>query len=264
MMETAATAASPSLEQLANTALEAGRMLMEAGANARSVVTVVAMIARGLGAERVELQIGYASIAVTVGIGNSGITCMRKVGHLGVNQQLDQELWNLALRVSRGELGVAGAQAALETLARETPRHPLLWTALGVGLACAAFSRLLSVDWYGAGPVFLASALGQYTRAGLLRRGVNPFLCTGMVAFLCSLLGGIMAWWAGCASVTTAAVASVLLLVPGVPAVNAQSDILEGHPTLGSARAVSVAMALVFIAAGLWMSREVLILFHIV
>jgi uncharacterized membrane protein YjjP (DUF1212 family) len=50
-------------------------------------------------------------------------------------------------------------------------------------------------------------------------------------------------------------IASILLLVPGVPAVNAQSDILEGHPTLGSARAVTVAMILVFIAAGLWLGK---------
>jgi uncharacterized membrane protein YjjP (DUF1212 family) len=32
-------------------------------------------------------------------------------------------------------------------------------------------------------------------------------------------------------------IAPVLLLVPGVPAFNAQYDILEGRPTLGSARA---------------------------
>ena len=46
-------------------------------------------------------------------------------------------------------------------------------------------------------------------------------------------------------------VASILLLVPGVPAVNAQTDILEGHPTLGSARLATVVMTLIFMAAGL-------------
>jgi len=50
-------------------------------------------------------------------------------------------------------------------------------------------------------------------------------------------------------------IASILLLVPGVPFVNAQSDILEGHPTLGSARAVSVAVLLIFVAVGLWFAQ---------
>ena len=54
---------------------------------------------------------------------------------------------------------------------------------------------------------------------------------------------------------TAAMIASILLLVPGVPAVNAQSDILEGHPTLGGARAMTVAMTLVFVAAGLWVGK---------
>jgi uncharacterized membrane protein YjjP (DUF1212 family) len=53
-------------------------------------------------------------------------------------------------------------------------------------------------------------------------------------------------------------IASILLLVPGVPAVNAQSDILEGHPTLGSARAVTVVMILIFVAAGLWIGQILL------
>ena len=51
-------------------------------------------------------------------------------------------------------------------------------------------------------------------------------------------------------------VASVLLLVPGVPSVNTQSDILGGRPTLGSARLATVIMTLIFIAAGLWVGQR--------
>ena len=48
------------------------------------------------------------------------------------------------------------------------------------------------------------------------------------------------------------------MLVPGVPAINAQNDILEGRPTLGSARAVWVAVMLIFIAAGVGLAQAVL------
>jgi len=51
---------------------------------------------------------------------------------------------------------------------------------------------------------------------------------------------------------------STLLLVPGVPLLNAQNDILDGRPTLGSARAVWVVVILIFITAGLWFGQVVL------
>jgi uncharacterized membrane protein YjjP (DUF1212 family) len=50
-------------------------------------------------------------------------------------------------------------------------------------------------------------------------------------------------------------IATVLLLVPGVPAFNAQHDILGGHPTLGSARAVFVLVMLVFMTLGVWLAQ---------
>jgi uncharacterized membrane protein YjjP (DUF1212 family) len=50
----------------------------------------------------------------------------------------------------------------------------------------------------------------------------------------------------------------VLLLVPGVPSFNAQLDILEGRPTLGSARAVWVAVILIFMTVGVWLARGLL------
>jgi uncharacterized membrane protein YjjP (DUF1212 family) len=247
------------LAPIAMAALGAGRMLMEAGASASSIEEIVTTVARGLGAERVELRIGYASLAVTLGLGNVGITRMLKVGPLGVNQQLDQNLWHLAARVSRQELTIEQTSTALARLMRETPSHPLWLRALSVGLACAAFGRLLGADWAGSGSVFVAAAAGQYIRGKLLHRKVNAFLCTALVSFLSSILGGLLGAWAGTTSLMTAVVASVLLLVPGVPAVNAQNDILDGRPTLGSARAVTVIMTLVFMAAGLWISRTLLI-----
>jgi uncharacterized membrane protein YjjP (DUF1212 family) len=245
----------PALEPMAMAALDAGRLLMEAGANADQVDAIVARTARGLGADRVDLRIGYASLAITIGIGPNGITRMREVGHLGVNQRLYQALWHLAERVSRGELDTEQTRAELDRLSAKTPRHSPWVMALAVGLACAAFGRLLKVDWPGTGPVFLGAAIGQWLRRDLLARRVNVFICATLVAFLSAAIGGFGAQWAGSATVTTAMVASILLLVPGIPCVNALSDVLEGHPTLGSARAVTVAMTLIFLAVGLWLAQ---------
>lgn len=247
-----------SLEPIAMVALDAGRMLMEAGASSKGVHEIVRKFAIGLGAERVDLRIGYASLAITIVIGPSGITRMREVGHLGVNQRLDQELWHLAGRISAGGFTPDQAKAELVRVAAKTPRHSTWVMAVAVGLACAAFGRLLGVDWPGIGPVFVASCIGQLVRRELLTRHVNVFICATLVSLLSSLLGGLGAHWAGSGKVDMAMIAAILLLVPGVPSVNAQSDILEGHPTLGSARAVTVAVILIFLAAGLWLGQVLL------
>ena len=44
---------------------------------------------------------------------------------------------------------------------------------------------------------------------------------------------------------------SILFLVPGVPALNAQDDVLGGRPSLGAARMVRVLFLLAFMAVGL-------------
>ena len=248
----------PFHESVAMVSLEAGKMLMEAGASASGIQRIVEMVAHGFGAQRVDLRIGYASLAITIGIDGTGITRIRRVGALGVNQRLIQGLWDLGKRVACHQLTTEETHAELSRLATQTPRHSPWVVAVAVGIACAAFGRMLGLDWHGTGPVFLAAMVGQYVRGELLKSRMNAFLCTALVSFLSSMIGGLGARWAGSESFTTAMIASILLLVPGVPAVNAQSDILYGHPTLGSARAVTVAMTLVFIAAGLWVAKMAL------
>jgi uncharacterized membrane protein YjjP (DUF1212 family) len=246
------------LEEMAMLSLEFGRLLMECGASARIVDESVATVARGLGAERVDLRIGYASLAVTLGIGTDGITRMRNIGRLGVNQRLDNSVRELAAAVGRGEFTVATARARLANLVLETPRHPGWLVDIAVGAACASFGRLLGVDWVALGPIFLAACVGQRFRRELASRLVNIFIAATMVAFVASALAGIGARLLGSVTVDTAMVAAVLLLVPGVPSLNAQNDILENHPTLGSARAVWVAVILVFLASGIWLSEVLL------
>jgi uncharacterized membrane protein YjjP (DUF1212 family) len=248
----------PELEEIAMLSLEFGRTIMEAGAGARIVDEIVGTVARGLGAERVDLRIGYASLAITVGIGPEGITRMRKVGALGVNQRLDHSLRELAEGLRRGELNAAAARSRLEHLAQDSPRHPGWLVDVAVGAACACFGRLLGLDWAGLGPVFLATALGQCLRRQLAARHVNVFIAATLVAFTTSALSGLGARLLGSLTVDTAMIASVLLLVPGVPVLNAQNDILEGRPTLGSARVVWVGVILVFLTAGIWLGQMLL------
>ncbi len=161
--------AAPALEPLAMVALDAGRMLMEAGASANGVDEIVAKFARGLGAERVDLRIGYASLAVTIGIGANGITRMREVGHLGVNQRLDQELWHLAARVSRREL-TAGTDARGTDAARDENAAPFrVGDGGGGGSGVRGVRPAAEGGLAGHRPVFFAAASASSSGANCSR-----------------------------------------------------------------------------------------------
>lgn len=248
----------PELEQVAVATLLIGRLLMETGARAEVVHEDCSLVAHGFGADHVDLRSGYASIDITVGRGPSTITRTMEVGPHGVDHRLSQAIRDLVRRIRQGIVTPPEALADAARLKRDTPHFVPWLVALAAGIACAAFGRLLGIDWLAFLPVAAAGAVGQAVRRVMLHRGANVFLIAACVAFLSASLAGLAASRAGSSTVNVAMVASVLMLVPGVPAYNAQSDIMEGHPTLGTARAVCVIMLLTFIAIGVLLAQVLL------
>jgi uncharacterized membrane protein YjjP (DUF1212 family) len=246
------------LEQIAMTALRMARLLTECGARVRVAHQGASLVVRGLGVEPVGIRTGYASQEITVRSGANTITRMMTVGPHGVNYRLDHALRALAMRVAPGGMSVDAVENEMDRLVRETPRHRIWFVALAVGLACAAFGRLLGIDWLAFAPVLLAGAVGQAARHYLLRHGVNAYVTAAVIAFVAATLAGFGAHFADSKTVNLAMMASILLLVPGVPATNAQTDIMEGFPVMGSARAVSVIMVMVFATTGVWLAELLL------
>lgn len=249
---------SETLEAVAKAAAKVGRILMECGASVGVVHEGASLVASGLGADQFGIRVGYASLAVTVESDAKAVTLMSEVGRHGVNHRLDMAVRALAKSVAEKGGDATTLIEGLDRLVRETPHYPPWLVALATGAACAAFGRLLGMDWLAFAPVLVVGAMAQRLRHGLTIRGVNVFVVAAFIAFVGATAGGFGARLAGSASVGTAMMASILMLVPGVPATNAQTDIMEGFPTVGSARAVSVAMVMVFAACGIWCADALL------
>lgn len=239
-------------------ALRVARVLVECGARVRVVHQGASLVARGLGVEPVGLRTGYASQEITVRSGANTITRMMTIGPHGVNHRLDHAMRALAVRVSKGAMTADQVEAEIDHLLKTTPRHPLWLVALAVGMACAAFGRLLGIDWLAFGPVFVGGGLGQALRMLLHRRGVNTYVVSAAIAFVAAGMAGAGARLFGSTTVNLAMMAAILLLVPGVPATNAQTDIMDGYPSMGSARAVSVLMVMIFATCGVWLAETLL------
>ena len=247
-----------SLERLALLAAHAGRLLLETGGRGWVARQGATLIAKGLGATEVHIRVGFASLALTVSNGTDTITRMVGVGPHGVNMSLNHAVRELCAKVGAGGMTREATEAALSALPAETPRHHWLTVCVAVGIACGSFGRLLGIDWLSFLPVFLGAAIGQGIRHHLTKAGVNGFVVAAIVASVASVTAGMLSRMVSSVMMETAMFASVLLLVPGIPALNAQTDIMEGGPTMGSARAVHVFMILVFTTVGVWLAQILL------
>lgn len=246
------------LERIAMVALKAARILLESGARVKVVHEGAALIVKGLGADIIGMRAGYASHEITLSSGGNTITRMTSVGPHGVNHRLDHGLRELCLKVSHGGMSVEEVDAAIDELVRKTPHYGPVAVALAVGVACAAFGRLLGVDWPAFVPVLVAGTAGQYARHLLRRRGINAYVAAAVIAFLAAAVAGLGATLVGSGSVPLAMIAATLMLVPGVPATNAETDIMDGYPSMGSARAVTVLMVMIFVTVGVWIAEVML------
>jgi uncharacterized membrane protein YjjP (DUF1212 family) len=246
------------LEQIALVALRCLRLLMQCGASARVVHQCGALLARSQNVDLLGLRLGYASISMTLGSQGNSITRMITIGGHGVNHRLDRAVRALVREAAGHRFPPAEIHTRLDQLEIRTKRYPLGVVAVAVGIACAAFSGLLGADPRAMAAVLIGSGVGQAVRMLLHRRGINLFVIAAAIALIASYLGGLGAHLLHSHTVDLAIFGATLLLVPGVPATNAQADVVDGYPTLGSARALSVLMVMIFAAVGLWISRMLL------
>ena len=239
------------LPDVARLCLTVGKMLLEWGANARVVHEAIASVATGLDCDSAEAFCQHAAIIVVLNRGHESFTQMGKVGEHGVNLRRSQNLQAIIHRISQGQLSCDEAQAEVEQVPKRTKHYPLWFICAATGLACSAFGRLFNSDWVSFVPTLIGAGVGQYVRHLLLRRKHNIFLTAGIVSFTAAIIAGFGAKALGGLHLPLAMVASVLLLVPGIPVLNAQIDILEGKPNLAAARALRITFLLLFMTLGL-------------
>jgi uncharacterized membrane protein YjjP (DUF1212 family) len=211
----------------------------------------VAALGRGLGCDATHVVMQHDALIITVRCGGEVSTQAGPVGEHGVNLRRLQEVSEVVERVGAGSMDQSAARAVVLRLAGFVPGYPGFLVNAAVGLACASFSRLLDADAAAFLPTLAGAAIGQGLRRTLMHRGQNAFLTSTLVSLAAALLSGVAARWAGSEDVAIAMFSSILFLVPGVPALNALDDVLQGHPGLGTARMVRVITLLAFMAVGL-------------
>ncbi|RME58095.1 MAG: threonine/serine exporter [Caldilineae bacterium] len=244
------------LRDVIDLSLWAGQLLLQYGADAQRVEETVHRFGTALGCDWMDILVSPNGLFVSTISGEEFRTKIRRVVHLGVDMTKVSAINRLSRRVEAGELDRHQARTELERITKLAPHYPAWLVVVMVGLACAAFSRLFGGDWTVFGVTFGASAVAMALRQQLTRRFVHPLFMVILTALTAAgLVGGAARLgWQG--DVQIALAASVLLLVPGVPLINAAEDLIQGHMVIGLARGVNGALIALSIALGLWLAIQ--------
>ncbi|PID85967.1 MAG: hypothetical protein CSA11_01505 [Chloroflexi bacterium] len=239
------------LTDIIDLCLWAGQMLLQYGANSFRVEESTHRFGTGLGCDWLDIIVRTESITVTASSGGEFRTKTRRVVGLGVNMACMAAINTVSREIERGELDRVEARRKLEAISHTSGNYNR-WVTVGmVGIACGAFSQLFGGDWHILLVTFVAASVAMFVRQEGHKRQFNPFIVTAVCAVVAGLIASVSVPLKFGTAPEAAMTACVLLLVPGVPLINATHDFLRGYMSNGITRGVLGFIISMCIALGL-------------
>lgn len=235
--------------ELTRIAAKAGQLLHQHGAESRLVEQTTQRIGLALGARSIELSVSPDAIVITSLFEDDCITTTRRCYDRGINMQMVCDVQRICIMAEKQLLD---AKQVKERLNRLKPMKYNRWAVvLMIGLACASFSHFFGGGWQVYITTFFASAGAMTIRQELAHRQHNPLVNFSVAAFVATSIASIGVVYEFGEKPEIALAASVLLLVPGFPLINAVSDMLKGHISMGIARWVFASLLTLSVSVGI-------------
>ncbi|GEC69948.1 threonine/serine exporter family protein [Raoultella terrigena] len=215
--------------------IQCGLFLLQHGAESALVEELSTRLGRALGMDSVESAISSNAIVLTTIKDGECLTSTRKNVDRGINMHVVTEVQHIVILAEHKLLDYKDVEKRFTQI--KPLRYPRWLLVLMVGLSCACFCKLNNGGWDGALVTFCASTIAMYIRQLLTHRSMHPQINFCITAFVATTISGLMLRLPTFASTSTVAMAaSVLLLVPGFPLINAVADMFKGHINTGLAR----------------------------
>ncbi|EIZ3928208.1 threonine/serine exporter ThrE family protein, partial [Escherichia coli] len=215
--------------------IQCGLFLLQHGAESALVDELSSRLGRALGMDSVESSISSNAIVLTTIKDGQCLTSTRKNHDRGINMHVVTEVQHIVILAEHHLLDYKGVEKRFSQI--QPLRYPRWLVALMVGLSCACFCKLNKGGWDGAVITFFASTAAMYIRQLLAQRHLHPQINFCLTAFAATTISGLLLQlptFSNTPTITMAA--SVLLLVPGFPLINAVADMFKGHINTGLAR----------------------------
>lgn len=235
--------------ELTRIAVKAGQLLHQHGAECRLVEQTTQRIGVALGADSIELSVTPEAIVITSLFAGNCVTTTRRCYDRGINMQMVCDVLRICVMAEKQLLD---SEQVKDRLNRLTPFKYNRWlVVLMIGFSCASFSHFFGGDLAVYLTTFVASASAMIVRQELAHRHHNPFINFALAAFIATTIAGLGVKFQFGEHPEIAMAASVLLLVPGFPLINAVSDILKGYMAMGIARWVFASLLTTSVSIGI-------------
>lgn len=238
------------LEEIGQLLLDVGSKLMVSGASTDRVRVTVDRMADALGCD-VELFITHRALSMTIknASGLSSSSILRTPPH-AVNYGLVSGISIISWRMVEEKWSVEKIKAELAQL-ESKPRYPRLLVLSLVALAGASFCRIFGGDGMEMANTFFATFFGLLVLQEARKSRFNPYLCVLFASISASLVSGIGYKLGLSDTMEHAFAASVLFLIPGIPLINALTDMIDGNVLNGWVRGVHAFLTIFMVAVGL-------------
>jgi uncharacterized membrane protein YjjP (DUF1212 family) len=232
-----------------------GQLLMDHGAESERVERTMHACGESLGCSFSAVLVTYDALWICRRE-TATSTVLRRARPSAVNMSLIEALSHLSHRlgesVAEGGVGRRELGAALAQLERGPRHYPAWLTGVAVALACAAFSRLFQGDWGAFLATFVGAGGAMALRHSVAARKPNRLIFAGGSAAAAAFLVGLLQRVFELSATAGAAyVACALMVVPGVPSINAVQDLIKGHVAVGLARAAETGLLILAGALGI-------------
>ncbi|MDE7394264.1 MAG: threonine/serine exporter family protein [Muribaculaceae bacterium] len=202
---------------------------------------------------RVDLVIlpSHVLVALTRADGNECVQYEAPIAKLPIDFAINTRLSNLSWKVAEKRITVDRAAEMFWRIV-DSGRMSPLWVWLLVVAANMSFCRIFGGDWGAVALVGIATLAGFRLKTWLMGRGMDAKPVFALSAFVAALISIIGYFVAGLTATPNVALAtSVLFLIPGIPYINAVSDMLAGHYLCAFSRFMNALLLTACIAAGM-------------
>jgi uncharacterized membrane protein YjjP (DUF1212 family) len=239
------------LSEALNVITRIGVLMLQSGAASFRTKETMDRFAAILGIEQFDSFVTPTKIICIINSRQGNYTRAMRVPLLGVNMSRISSIHTMSHHPTEGIDTPAQLATWLNTVEAQKPNYSRSVVTLAAAAACGAFAIIL-----GGGPLEMIAAIcgagtAQFTRIELAHRRLNPYFITAACSTIASVISYFIMRAIGAPLPRVGVIASVLLLVPGVPFVTALLDLIHLDLISGITRGVYAAILLINIGVGM-------------
>lgn len=236
--------------------IKSATLMLEFGAESILIEQTAQRLGLALGVTSVEMSLIPSAIVLTTLYNNQSVTTTRRVHHKPINMSIVCDVQKMVIEFEKNK---HNADDVFSTLKDIQPNYYNRWLLIFmIGIACASFSKLYGGDIGAFIVTFIVASIAMFIRQELNKKRFALIITFGTTAFFATCLASLSLIYNLTTTPNIVFASSVLLLVPGVPFVNAFLDSFKGYLNMGWGRWLQATLLTIATSMGIILAMSIL------